>query len=138
MDVDCVYERSISFSRGLEVIRVLESLGIRCINSLETAEISGNKIATTLALKKANVPQPEVRFAFTEESALKAIDELGYPCVVKPVNLSASRGVIRANNREELLKAIQRIQPIVATLPDEEARCDVDAVKARIVASGLS
>ena len=100
LDVDCVYERSISFSRGLEVIRILESLGIRCINSHATSEICGNKIATTLALKKVNIQQPEVRFAFTEESALKAIDELGYPIVIKPPVGSWGRLLAKINDRD--------------------------------------
>lgn len=99
-DLDIVYERSISYSRGLEVIRILGSLGIRCVNSHETAEICGNKIATTLALKKNNLPQPEVRFAFTEESALKAIEELGYPCVIKPPVGSWGRLLAKVNDRD--------------------------------------
>lgn len=99
-DVDCVYERSISYSRGLEVIRILESLGIQCINSVTTAEICGNKISTTLALKKQNIPQPEVRFAFSEESALKAIEELGYPSVIKPPVGSWGRLLAKVNDRD--------------------------------------
>lgn len=100
LDLDILYERSLSFSRGLEVIRVLDSIGIYCINSPKTAEICGNKIATTLALKKANLPQPDVRFAFTEESALKAIEEIGYPCVIKPPVGSWGRLLAKINDRD--------------------------------------
>ncbi len=100
VDLDLIYERSISFSRGLEIIRIFESLGIKCVNSYETAEICGNKIATTLALKKNNLPEPEVRFAFTEESALKAIEELGYPCVIKPPVGSWGRLLAKVNDRD--------------------------------------
>lgn len=99
-DLDIVFERSISFSRGLEVIRLFESLGLHCINSFQTADICGNKIATTLALQKAHVPQPNVRFAFTEESALKAIEELGYPCVLKPPVGSWGRLLAKLNDRD--------------------------------------
>lgn len=100
LDLDILYERSLSYSRGLEVIRVLETLGIYCINSVKTAEISGNKIATTLALKKHNIPQPNVRFAFTEESALQAIEEMGYPCVIKPPVGSWGRLIAKINDRD--------------------------------------
>ena len=100
LDVDIVYERSISFSRGLEAIRILESTGLTCINSLEASEICGNKISTTLALKKNNIPQPEVRFAFSEESALRAIDEIGYPCVIKPPVGSWGRLLAKINDRD--------------------------------------
>lgn len=99
-DLDCLYERSISFSRGLEVIRILESLGVKCINSVKTSEICGNKIATTLALKKANLPQPNVRFAFTEESALQSLEELGYPSVIKPPVGSWGRLLAKVNDKD--------------------------------------
>lgn len=100
LDLDILYERSLSFSRGLEVIRILENSGIYCINTPKTAEICGNKIATTLALKKVNLPQPKVRFAFTEESALKAIEEIGYPCVIKPPIGSWGRLLAKINDRD--------------------------------------
>ena len=99
-DFDIVFERSISFSRGLEIIRIFESLGLTCINSFQTADTCGNKIATTLALSKASVPQPDVKFAFTEESALKAIEELGYPCVLKPPVGSWGRLLAKINDRD--------------------------------------
>jgi [lysine-biosynthesis-protein LysW]--L-2-aminoadipate ligase len=99
-DLDCIFERSISFSRGLETIRIFESLGFLCINSFKTADICGNKIATTLALDKFHIPQPEVRFAFTEESALKAIESLGYPCVLKPPVGSWGRLLAKINDRD--------------------------------------
>lgn len=99
-DLDVLYERSISFSRGLEVIRIFESLGTPCVNSSKTAEICGNKIATTLALQKNKIPQPKVRFAFTEESALEAIEQLGYPCVIKPPVGSWGRLLAKINDRD--------------------------------------
>lgn len=99
-DLDVIFERSISFSRGLETIRQFESLGITCINSFRTADTCGNKIATTIALDKDNVPQPAVRFAFTEESALKAIEDLGYPCVIKPPIGSWGRLLAKINDRD--------------------------------------
>ncbi len=99
-DLDIIFERSISFSRGLEIIRIFESLGYTCINSFNTADTCGNKIATTLALSKYNIPQPDVRFAFTEESALKAIEEIGYPCVIKPPVGSWGRLLAKINDRD--------------------------------------
>jgi biotin carboxylase len=51
------------------------------------------------------------------------IEDIRYPCVLKPVALSASRGVIRADNRAQLLAAAARIQVLLAnaglTDPDE-------------------
>jgi len=39
--------------------------------------------------------------------------EICYPCVVKPEDLNGSRGVIRANNREELLAAVERLRQLI-------------------------
>jgi biotin carboxylase len=50
------------------------------------------------------------------------IEKILYPCVVKPVALSASRGVIRADNPEQLLRAIARIRAMLATEPRGDER----------------
>ena len=44
---------------------------------------------------------------------------LPWPCVLKPVNMSASRGVIRANKEAEFIAACERLRPILATTLDE-------------------
>ena len=99
-DVDVVIERCINHSRAMHGLRLLESSGIRCINTSEVARICGDKILTSLALKEAGVPQPELRIAFTEESALNAIDALGYPAVLKPAVGSWGRLLSKVNDRE--------------------------------------
>ena len=83
-EVDIVLERCINHSRAMHGLRLFESIGIPCINTSEVARICGDKILSSLALKEGDVPQPELRIAFTEESALNAIEELGYPTVLKP------------------------------------------------------
>src|SRR5207248_210867 len=52
------------------------------------------------ALQAAGVPQPNARVAFTTESALIAIEEMGYPVVLKPVVGSWGRLVSKVNDRE--------------------------------------
>jgi [lysine-biosynthesis-protein LysW]--L-2-aminoadipate ligase len=99
-DVDLVLERCINHSRAMHGLRLLESSGITCINTSEVARICGDKILTSLALKEHGVPQPEVRIAFTEESALNAIEELGYPTVLKPAVGSWGRLLSKVNDRE--------------------------------------
>ena len=44
-----------------------------------------------------------------------ALLNISYPCVLKPFSLSASQGVIRANNREEFVAAAQRIAALLAS-----------------------
>jgi [lysine-biosynthesis-protein LysW]--L-2-aminoadipate ligase len=99
-DVDVVLERCINHSRAMHGLRLLESAGIRCINTSEVARICGDKILSSLALKEAGVPQPELRIAFTEASALDAIEELGYPAVLKPAVGSWGRLLSKVNDRE--------------------------------------
>jgi len=98
--VGVVLERCINHSRAMHGLRLLESSGIRCINSSEVSRVCGDKILTSLALKEANVPQPPLRVAFTEESALDAIEELGYPVVLKPAVGSWGRLLSKVNDRE--------------------------------------
>ncbi len=99
-DVDVVLERSINHSRSMYVLRLLEAAGVYCINAADVAKICGDKILTSVALKEAGVNQPPVRVAFTEESALDAIEELGYPVVLKPAVGSWGRLLSKVNDRE--------------------------------------
>jgi [lysine-biosynthesis-protein LysW]--L-2-aminoadipate ligase len=99
-DIDIVVERCINHSRAMHGLRLFESLGIRCINSSEVARVCGDKILTSLALKEAGLAQPPIRVAFTEDSALIAIEELGYPVVLKPAVGSWGRLLAKVNDRE--------------------------------------
>ena len=99
-DVDVVIERCINHSRALHGLKLLESAGIKCVNSAAVASICGDKILTSVALHDAGVPQPELRIAFTEESALNAIEELGYPAVLKPAVGSWGRLLSKVNDRD--------------------------------------
>lgn len=97
---DVVLERSLSFGRGLYATRVLNQWGIPTVNTAAVAAVCGDKLSTSAALQAADVPQPAVRVAFTPEAALAAIEELGYPVVLKPVVGSWGRLVSKINDRE--------------------------------------
>jgi biotin carboxylase len=45
-----------------------------------------------------------------------------YPCILKPLSLSASQGVIRANNRDEFLAAVERIRRLLESPQIRAAR----------------
>jgi [lysine-biosynthesis-protein LysW]--L-2-aminoadipate ligase len=100
LDYDVVLERSLSFSRGLYALQVLNSWGVPTVNTAAVAATCGDKLATSAALQAAGVPQPNVRVAFTPEAALAAMDEMGYPVVLKPVVGSWGRLVARLNDRD--------------------------------------
>jgi [lysine-biosynthesis-protein LysW]--L-2-aminoadipate ligase len=98
--VDVVVERCINHSRALHALRLFEGQGVACINTFRVASICGDKLLTSAALREHGVPQPEVRVAFTEESALAAIEEMGYPVVLKPAVGSWGRLLAKVNDRD--------------------------------------
>ncbi len=97
---DAVLERSISTVRGLYALRMLNAWGVPTVNSYETALNCGDKLNTSALLAKAGVPQPRFLMAFTAESALEAIETLGYPVVLKPVVGSWGRLLAKINDRD--------------------------------------
>ena len=97
---DAIIIRSLSTSRGLSIARVLNSLGIPTINSYSVSEVCSDKVATSIALKTAGVPQPKSLLAFTVKGAIEAGEQLGYPYVLKPVVGSWGRLVSRINDRD--------------------------------------
>jgi len=97
---DAVLERSISYNSGLYALRILNAWGIPTINTVAVAEACGDKLTTSAALNKAGVPQPRNLVAFTPESALEAIEILGYPVVLKPVVGSWGRLLAKINDRD--------------------------------------
>ncbi len=99
-EIDILVERSINHSRALHALRLFESAGVPCINSHHVSQICGDKLLTTAALKDCGIAQPECRVAFTEESALQAIEELGYPVVLKPAVGSWGRLLSKINDRD--------------------------------------
>ena len=98
-DVDVVLDREISQSRALHVLSMLERNGVKTVNSFDAARIGGDKVLTSQRLWKAGVPTPRVKVAFTREAALHAIEELGYPVVLKPVDGSWGRLMAKIENR---------------------------------------
>ncbi len=98
--VDVVLERCIQHSRALYALSVLGSWGIPTVNTFEVADVCGNKLLTTNRLIRDGVPSPRTRLAFTPESALAAVEELGYPVVLKPLVGSWGRLISRVNDRD--------------------------------------
>jgi [lysine-biosynthesis-protein LysW]---L-2-aminoadipate ligase len=100
MDFDVVLERCVNHSRALYALKVLNDWGIATVNRFEVADVCGNKFLTTNALIRDGVASPKTLLAFTPESALQAIEELGYPVVLKPAVGSWGRLLSKVNDRE--------------------------------------
>ncbi len=99
-DVDVILERSINHSRALHALRLFESAGVKCVNRHDVARVCGDKMLTTAALSEHKVQQPRSRVAFTEDSAVEAIEQLGYPVVLKPAVGSWGRLLSKVNDRD--------------------------------------
>jgi [lysine-biosynthesis-protein LysW]--L-2-aminoadipate ligase len=97
---DVVLERCLHHSRALYALRILNQWGVPTVNRYEVALTCGDKINTTTALAAAGVPTPRTLIAFTPESALQAIERLGYPVVLKPAVGSWGRLLAKISDRE--------------------------------------
>jgi len=97
---DVVLERCLHHSRALYALRILNQSGVPTVNSYEVALTCGDKINTTTALAAAGVPSPRTLIAFTPESAIEAIERLGYPVVLKPAIGSWGRLLAKVSDRE--------------------------------------
>ncbi len=97
--VDVLFERSISYSRGVYISKIFQANGVKVVNTPEVAERCGDKYVTSQILSSAGIPTPKVYMAFDEESALAAVEAMGYPCVLKPVVGSWGRLLAKVDNR---------------------------------------
>jgi [lysine-biosynthesis-protein LysW]--L-2-aminoadipate ligase len=100
LEYDVILERCINHSRALYALRILEDWGLKCVNAYTVADTCGNKLLTSSALARAGVPSPRTLVAFTPESAMRAIETLGYPAVLKPAVGSWGRLLSKVNDRE--------------------------------------
>jgi [lysine-biosynthesis-protein LysW]--L-2-aminoadipate ligase len=97
---DVILERCINHSRALYALYILNGWGVPTVNTYHVGNICGNKLLTTGALIQAGVPTPCTMIAFTPKSALQAIEEMGYPVVLKPAIGSWGRLLSKANDCE--------------------------------------
>lgn len=97
---DLVLDRCVSLRASTTVTRVLERFGIRSINRADTIEIASDKLRTSLALEAAGIPTPRTIVAVEESGALRAVEQIGYPAVLKPTVGSWGRLLARVNDRD--------------------------------------
>ncbi len=97
---DAVLMRALSHWQALHAAQLLEDIGLPVINPAAVIHLCADKLLTTAALARAGVPTPRVKVAFSPEGALQAIEEMGYPVVLKPVLGSWGRLLARVNDRD--------------------------------------
>lgn len=112
---DTVIQRCVSYYRSLHSTAALEGKGINVINSLNTSIFAGNKLFTHMLLQKFGVPTPFSTVAFSEEAALEALKENGYPMVLKPTVGSWGRMIALLKDQdsaEGIMESRERMYPI--------------------------
>lgn len=72
-----------------------------------------DKARTRVRLAQAGLPGPATRLVGLDENPREAARGVPYPCVLKPRSLSASRGVIRADDEDGFVEAVERIAGIL-------------------------
>jgi [lysine-biosynthesis-protein LysW]--L-2-aminoadipate ligase len=97
---DAVLVRCISHSTAFYVTRWLDTLGIPAVSSHRVVAACGDKMLTSSLLLEAGLPVPRTVLAFSPETALEAIEEMGYPVVLKPLVGSWGRLLARVNDRD--------------------------------------
>lgn len=97
---DAILDRCLSQTQALTAVRIFERFGIPCVNRSAIIETCSDKLVTSLSLARNGVPTPRTRVAVGVESALEAIEDMGYPVVLKPTVGSWGRLLARVNDRD--------------------------------------
>ena len=111
-DYDVVLARGVAQQRTFHTVTMLEAIGLRTINTSAVLERCNDKLRTSAVLAQAEIPQPRLRIAFTVESALDAIETMGYPVVLKPAIGSWGRLLAKVNDRESAEALLEHKQTL--------------------------
>jgi biotin carboxylase len=98
---------------------VAERLGTKRRNPVGAVQATRDKRLLRQRLTEAGLAQPRVVATdvdASDDAVVAALAVIGLPCVVKPVDLAASRGVIRANTCEEAIAAVHRVRDLLRTI----------------------
>jgi biotin carboxylase len=105
-------------SGSLLAARASAALGLPH-NDPASAEAARDKYLMRQAFAQAGVPSPAFRLCTTGDDLIALAQSTAYPCVLKPLQLNGSRGVIRADDPIEFVAAAQRIARLLSRLTGE-------------------
>ncbi len=97
---DAVLARNVSQLHAVHTVTMLNALGIPVINPLDVLERCNDKVRTSALLTQAGIAQPRYQVAFSADAVLEAIEDFGYPVVLKPPVGSWGRLLARVNDRD--------------------------------------
>ncbi|MEE8390539.1 MAG: lysine biosynthesis protein LysX [Anaerolineae bacterium] len=112
LDCDAVLVRCLSHSRAICAARLLEMQGVRVINTYDVITTCGDKVLTTLALQDRGIPTPRTAIALSEQTAMTAVEKIGYPVVLKPSIGSWGRLLAKLNDRQAAEAVIEYKQAL--------------------------
>jgi biotin carboxylase len=95
-------------------------------NPIEATQAARNKLLQRTLLRSSSVQVPRFALRAIRKDLETAAQRVSYPCVVKPLRLSASRGVIRANTPVEFIAAVQRLRAILESCNSGDSECLVE------------
>jgi len=107
-----VLNREIGQVRAVYAARTLEALGVPVVNDAASIEVCGDKWRTSLALVGAGLPIPRTALGLTPQAALTALDQIGYPALIKPLTGSWGRLIVQIRDRsmaEEVLEYVKAL-----------------------------
>jgi biotin carboxylase len=84
-------------------------------NPVTAVEATRNKALSRRVFRDAGLPVPRFEVIGVDDDPEPAAERVGYPCVVKPLILAASQGVIRADDAPSLRAAVARVAAILNT-----------------------
>ena len=91
-------------------------------NPPEAVRLTHRKDLARERLTESGIPVPKHKRIDLYGDLSNQAKGLDFPCVIKPLSLSGSRGVIRANNTDEFIAACNRVQAIVKDLEDSQSQ----------------
>ena len=101
IDIDVLLDRSVVHSRAGYTLFAMDRWGIPTLNSSAAVTICDDKARASMVLEAAGIPSPRTFVAYSEEAALRACEELGYPAVLKPVTGSWGRLIAKVNGPDQ-------------------------------------
>ena len=88
------------------------ALGLR-LSPPDAVRAAGNKLLTRRRMREAGLPSPAFMAVRVDDPVSVIAERVGLPCVVKPLDMSASRGVVRADTLTELKAAVARTRRVL-------------------------
>jgi len=133
---DAFLQRCMSFFRSVHITAALEARGKPVVNSYKASTTCGDKLIASIALARAKIPTPRTFLTFSQPGSLRALEQLGYPAVLKPVVGSWGRLVAQLKDPEsasaileprEYMHPIQQVYYLQEKInrPERDIRCYV-------------